>query len=209
MFPVSFSAAFGGSDQRLFDHVQPLFRALQLFRSSIRQGRIRRVPGRAAAGTRRRICPPCKGDRTRRSHCPPAPAGFGQEFDAEQEALTQRLDFYKKRAALGTEAYRVAEWLLDRLKSFSEILATAKTYEKEELRQILLCYLARIEDQGDGHFKPSSKTDWNGSVLPIRSQNNENSLFSNLLGLIALNDKKLLKNQRGEIVEPISKVLAH
>ena len=76
-----------------------------------------------------------------------------EELDAELEALTQRLDFYKKRAALGTEAYKVAEWLLDRLKSLSEILATAKTYEKEELRQILSCYLARIEDQGDGHFK--------------------------------------------------------
>lgn len=76
-----------------------------------------------------------------------------EELDAELEKLTHRLDFYKKKASLGTEAHKVAEWLLNRMKTLSEVLATAQSYDKDELRQILSCYLERIEDQGDGTFK--------------------------------------------------------
>ena len=39
------------------------------------------------------------------------------------------------------------------MKTLSEVLATAQSYDKDELRQILSCYLERIEDQGDGTFK--------------------------------------------------------
>jgi len=35
----------------------------------------------------------------------------------------------------------------------SEALTSGDICGKEELRELLSCYLARIEDQGDGHFK--------------------------------------------------------
>ncbi len=76
-----------------------------------------------------------------------------EELDMEMETLNQRLDFYRKRVELGLDAYKFADWLLERLEGLSKALARAGSYQKDELRQILSCDLGQIEDQGDGNFK--------------------------------------------------------